>query len=59
MVVTAAAATVDEFAVCGLESIELPVIGEKRQVTIYGGQADRFTSGTEFGMDVLRTTEVL
>ena len=59
MVVTATAAAIDEFAICGLESVELAVIGEKCQVTIYGRQADGFTSGTEFGVDVLRTTEVL
>ena len=59
MVVTAVAAPVDEFAVGGLKSIELPVIGEKRQVTVYGGQADGFAGGTEFGVDVLRTTKVL
>ena len=57
--VAAAATPVDQLAICGLEGIELTVVGKKCQVTVYGSQADSFTSRAQFCVDILRTPEVL
>jgi hypothetical protein len=45
MMLIAVAAPVDQFAVCGLQSIDLAFVGQQLEVAVDGGQSNRFSIG--------------